>query len=251
ELITRMDADDRMNSQKLEAMKVNLLKNGKGHIALGLVEYFSDTALGDGYRYYERWLNELTGDGRNYQDIYRECVIPSPCWMVHREDLDVCEAFEPNIYPEDYDLCFRFYKNNLKPIGSTKTLHYWRDHPTRTSRNDPHYADNRFLELKLNWFLKIDHEPTRPLVIWGAALKGKNLAKDLIKHNVNFKWACNNPNKIGKIVYDQKIHHLSIIEELNHPQIIIAVANKDEQGQIRQQLESKRFQSSKDFFFFC
>ncbi len=241
-LITRMDADDRMSDNKLRAMKADLLANGKGHIALGLVEYFSDVTLGDGYRYYQTWLNELTASGTNYKDIYRECVIPSPCWMVYREDLDVCKAFKPNVYPEEYDLCFRFYKNKLKPIPSSRTLHYWRDHAARTSRNDPHYADNRFLELKLNWFLKVDHEPTRPLVIWGAALKGKNLAKDLIRYNVDFNWACNNPNKIGKVVYDQKINHLKVIGELNHPQIIIAVANKDEQRKIKQQLESEGFE---------
>ena len=113
-LITRMDADDKMDSQKLEILKRNLNSSGKGHIAIGLVKYFSETTLGDGYLKYESWLNDLTSVGANYSDIYKECVIPSPCWMVFKEDLDICEVFSSGTYPEDYDLCFRFYKGNLK-----------------------------------------------------------------------------------------------------------------------------------------
>ena len=77
-LITRMDADDKMDSQKLEILKRNLNSSGKGHIAIGLVKYFSETTLGDGYLKYESWLNDLTSVGANYSDIYKECVIPSP-----------------------------------------------------------------------------------------------------------------------------------------------------------------------------
>ena len=62
---------------------------------------------------YEKWINGLTLTGNNYTEIYKECVIPSPCWLIHRNDFENCDGFEPNIYPEDYDLTFRFYKANL------------------------------------------------------------------------------------------------------------------------------------------
>jgi len=56
----------------------------------------------------------LTAKGNNFQEIYKECVIPSPCWMIYRTDMDKCQAFLPNRYPEDYDLCFRFYENGMR-----------------------------------------------------------------------------------------------------------------------------------------
>jgi len=245
QLITRMDADDIMETEKLQILKQNLLSNGAGHLSVGAVKYFSDDELKDGYRYYEGWLNGLTEHGTNYSDVYRECVIPSPCWMVFKEDLDRCGAFKPDIYPEDYDLCFRFYQQKLKPIPCSEVLHHWRDHSTRTSRNDPNYADNRFLKIKLHWFLTIDHKPERPLVVWGASSKGKELAKGLIEANVEFHWICNNPNKIGKHVYDHLISNLDPIKELKNPQVMIAVANKDEQAEIRAQLNPE------GAFFFC
>ncbi|MFC2176182.1 glycosyltransferase family 2 protein, partial [Bacteroidota bacterium] len=106
-------------------------------------------------------------------------------------------------------------------------------------------ADNRFLNLKLHWFLKIDYQPQRPLVIWGASSKGKQLAKGLITAGVAFHWICNNPNKIGKHVYNQLISNTNPISELESPQVIIAVANKDEQAEIRAQLKPE------NAFFFC
>src|SRR5690606_18308761 len=109
--ITRMDSDDVMTSQKLEILLDNLLHHGKNHLATGLVSYFSEKGISGGYKSYEIWLNTLTKSGNNYSEIYKECVIPSPCWMVHKDDLVACNAFNPNDYPEDYDLAFRFYKH--------------------------------------------------------------------------------------------------------------------------------------------
>ena len=157
-LITRMDSDDIMSLDKLKVLKSNLIEFGFGHIALGKVKYFSNNSLGEGFKRYEEWLNSLTQFGINFNAIYKECVIPSPCWMVYREDLDRCKAFSSDKYPEDYDLAFRFYMEGLKPIKCNHILHYWRDYPTRTSRTDDHYSDNTFLEIKSNYFLKLEYQ---------------------------------------------------------------------------------------------
>ncbi|MDC0304088.1 glycosyltransferase [Flavobacteriales bacterium] len=245
EFITRMDADDWMFPNKLKVLKENIESNSRGYLAVGKVKYFSDDELKGGYIYYENWLNSLTEKGTNYSEVYRECVIPSPCWMVYRTDLDKCKAFEPNTYPEDYDLCFRFKQAGLNPIPCSEVLHNWRDHSTRTSRNDPNYADNRFLDLKLHWFLKLDYDPSKTLVIWGAASKGKELAKGLIKDRVPFEWMCNNPNKIDKHVYGKHIKNVVSIRDLGSFQAIVAVANKTEQAEIHSLLKPE------EAFFFC
>ena len=150
-----MDADDIMSVDKLKVMQAQLEDYSYGHVALGQVKYFSENELGEGYKKYAYWLNGLTATGENWKDLFTECVIPSPCWMVYRVDLKRAGAFDSELWPEDYDLCFRFYMAGLKCIPSDKTLHHWRDYSDRTSRNDPHYADNRFFELKLLYFLKM------------------------------------------------------------------------------------------------
>lgn len=249
--ITRMDSDDIMHPEKLTCMLKDLQKYGRKHIALGLVKYFSKSGIGDGYAKYESWLNQLTSKGTNYSEIYKECVIPSPCWMIHHDDLITCDAFNPNRYPEDYDLAFRFYKNNIKCIPSNNLLHNWRDYSNRASRTDSNYAENHFLDLKLHYFLKLNHNPSRPLVIWGAGHKGKTIAKLLQKKGVDFIWICDNPKKIGKHIYNVELFNFDHLKTYENPQSIITVANSTEQKGIKSYFESLNMKVMNDYFFFC
>ncbi|MCK0189284.1 glycosyltransferase [Arenibacter sp. F20364] len=249
--ITRMDSDDIMSPNKLEIMVTFLQQHGDGHVALGKVKYFSKEGVGGGYKSYEKWLNHLTEKGLNYSEIYKECVIPSPCWMVYRKDLERAGSFSPDRYPEDYDLAFRFYESGLKCIPCSETLHYWRDYGHRTSRTSEHYAQNFFLDIKLKYFLKLEHDSQRPLVLWGAGNKGKNLAKNLLEKKLDFTWVCNNSNKIGLDIYNKKMYHYLKINKLQQAQIIITVANKEAQEFIKDYLLAQGKKPVLDYFFFC
>ncbi|MFD2587214.1 glycosyltransferase family 2 protein [Croceitalea marina] len=249
--ITRMDSDDIMQPNRLKVMVESLLQYGKGNVSVGQVRYFSDRGISDGYSRYEKWLNGLTELGTNYAEIYKECVIPSPCWMVYREDFDICGGFQSNRYPEDYDLTFRFYQHNLKIIPCNEVLLLWRDYDTRTSRTHEHYAQNYFLDIKLHYFLHLDYNEKRPLVIWGAGFKGKKIAKGLIEKNIDFFWLCDNPKKIDKKIYGQELHHFSKLESLTNPQSLITVANTSAQSDIKEYLKSLHHQQALDYFFFC
>lgn len=250
-LITRMDSDDIMTPNKLEVLANNLISHGQKHVAVGLVEYFSEQGVGAGYKSYENWLNQLTLTGSNYNEIYKECVIPSPCWLIHREDLIACGAFNPNIYPEDYDLTFRFYKHNYKCIPCDKVIHRWRDYTTRTSRTHIHYAQNHFTSLKTHHFLDIDYIPQKTPVIWGAGTKGKLMAKIFIERDIEFHWICDNPKKIGKDIYGKTLLKFSELQHIKNPQSLVTVANKMAQREIRTYLASLNLQPIRDYIFFC
>lgn len=249
--ITRMDSDDIMTPNRLEVMLESLVMHGEKHLAVGQVKYFRADGISDGFARYENWLNKLTGEGENYSEIYKECVIPSPCWMLHRSDFINCEGFTPNRYPEDYDLAFRFYRAGYTCIPCDKVLLNWRDYSTRTSRTHEHYAQNNFLDLKVHYFLELNYDNTRPLTIWGAGTKGKTVAKLLIKHNIPFNWICDNPKKIGKHIYDQELFSFNHLMQLKRPQCIVTVANDEAQKEIRAYFESKDMHSMTDYFFFC
>lgn len=250
-LITRMDADDLMVKDKLATMKSQLIEYGMGHIALGQVEYFSDNQLGDGYIKYAAWLNDLIRNADNWKDLYKECVIPSPCWMTHRYDFEKAGAFSADFWPEDYDLCFRFYQAGLKPIASNKILHHWRDYKERASRNDPHYSDNRFLDLKCHYFIKLGLSQKKNLVLWGAGKKGKAIASYFKKNKVGFRWISNNEKKIGKNIYDQILENQNEIFNIDNPLVVIAVANHEEQAEIKKTLEARALEWGFGFLFFC
>lgn len=247
--ITRMDADDVMHCDKLAVLKGILLKNGIGHLATGCVKYFSENELGGGYLKYEQWLNKLTKTNNNFSEIYKECVIPSPCWMVFREDLIRCGAFDSATYPEDYDLCFRFYQHDLNVVGSETVLHYWRDYSTRSSRTMEVYSNNHYFNLKLPYFLKLEKKEDRPLVLWGAGKKGKQLARMLENKGVSYHWFCNNPRKWGIPLFGSTMENFEKIKTLKNPQIIIAVASPDGQEEILAFLKSAEIEET-DFYFF-
>ncbi|HMQ46161.1 MAG TPA: glycosyltransferase family A protein [Saprospiraceae bacterium] len=249
--LTRMDADDLMPPSKLNRLLSLLQNSGPGHVATGKVQYFAEGQVFEGYRRYESWLNGLMDSGLHYRDIYRECVIPSPCWMVERQDFLRCGAFDLGIYPEDYDLCFRFYQSGLIVKADQDVLHLWRDHSSRSSRNSPLYADNRFLALKCHYFLAINYQENRPLVIWGAGKKGKLTAQLLQEKGIEFHWVCNTPSKWGKAIAGVVLQNTSYVEQLTKPQVLILVANPDEQSHIGLQLSEKGMSAGLDFYFFC
>ena len=249
--VTRMDADDIMTADKLQSLLDLLLKVGEGYVATAHVKYFSKGRLGDGFKRYEKWLNALSLSENHYQDIYKECVIPSPCWMMHKNDLIRIGGVGGDRYPEDYDLCFRMYEHHIKVLAVQKILHLWRDYPKRTSRNDPNYADNRFFELKLYYFFKLTYNQTKDLILFGAGKKAKKIAQTIINKQIHFEWFSNNPNKIGHDIYGKIIKDLNRISLNESCQIIIAISNPEEQTRLNKQLKKAGLSRGHDYFFFC
>ncbi len=249
--ITRMDSDDLMTTNKIKFMVNDLKFKGPGHIALGLVRYFSESGIKEGYKRYQDWLNSLISKGKSFSDIYKECVIPSPCWMLYRSDFDKTNGFSSSTYPEDYDLAFRFYENGFKCIPCNKVLHLWRDYPFRTSRTNINYKENSFLKLKINYFLKLSYNPLKTLVLWGAGKKGKKTASLLISTKTPFVWICNNPNKIGLKIYDVILKPWQKLNSISNCQSIITIANENSQTDIKAYFESRKMKNMVDYFFFC
>ena len=249
--ITRMDADDIMDRNKLRLLAEPLCRHGKGFVSIGKVRYFSDRPLGNGYMRYAQWLNNLTEMRNNFSDLYRECPIPSPCWMLWADDLKRIEAFDHDRYPEDYDLAFRMYLGGLRIVGAKEEIHLWRDHDARSSRTQDHYKDNQFLALKMYYFKKLHFDPKRKLILWGAGRKGKAIALSLLEEKIPFTWICNNDKKWGQKIYNIALENIDVEKHLNQSLCLIAVSNPQEQENILQLFESKKLNSLADYFFFC
>ena len=224
--LSRMDADDIMPLDKIESLHNKAKELPKACIT-GLVKYFSDGHLGNGFIRYAEWLNTLTREQSHFESIYKECIVASPCWMMNRSTLDKIGAFNPDIYPEDYDLCFRLYEHKIPIVGIPHILHLWRDHSNRASRNDPNYENQGFLDLKVSYFIKLDRIDENPLYIWGAGTAGKNLAKLLLDHDIDFHWLSNNKKKVGHNIYGKIIQDQSVLDSLKDTQIILAIKERN------------------------
>ena len=251
-LINRMDSDDRMPDYKLQVLVNEWSKYGKGTVIAGGTQHFVDQGVvGDGFLRYEQWLNEVARTSTHYQEIYQECVIPSHCWIIHKEDFDAAGAFDPVIYPEDYDLCFRMYRLGLKVVGIDKILHYWRDRSNRICRTWEEYKDNRYFDMKLRFFYELDRDRSRPLVLWGAGRNGKDMAKLLHAYDDTFHWVCDNERKIGKDIYGVKLQHFNDVKDIENAQIMIIVTSPDGKKEIRALLNSWGRKPVQDYWFFA
>jgi glycosyltransferase involved in cell wall biosynthesis len=251
-LINRMDSDDKMPDYKLQVLVDEWQKHGKGTVIAGGTQHFVDEGeVGGGFLRYERWLNEVARQGKHYEEIYQECVIPSHSWIIHKEDFDSVGAFDPIVYPEDYDLCFRFYRHGLKVAGIDSILHFWRDRSNRISRTWEEYKDNRYFDLKLRYFYELDRDRKRSLVLWGAGRNGKDMAKLLQAKNDSFHWVCDNQRKIGEQVYGVRMEHYDSIPQLDNPQIMIVVTSPDGKQSIRKQLQTWNKKPVADYWFFA
>ncbi len=250
-MITRMDADDVMPKNKLKLLKKHLESLGEGYVATGKVQYFSQEELGDGYVKYQNWLNELAENNSHYQDLYKECVVPSAGFMIYRSDLASIGAFDQPIYPEDYDLVFRFYQYGLKVSAVKEVIHHWRDHPNRTSRNVEMYSGH-FFDLKLPYFLALDYDVSKELLLFGAGKKGKLLAQKLMDKQIPFHWLTNNPKKIGRDIYGKLLlSEKDMVVTPEKHQAIIAISSPTDVTKMNKYLQSTRMLKGVDYFWFC
>lgn len=187
EYISRMDADDIMPVSKLSNL-YKIAKQNTKTIATGRVQYFAESLVSEGYIRYQNWLNDVLNDNTFNQNIYRECIVASPNWMVHRSCFDNEIKFAELNYPEDYDLVFRWYQKGFKFSGTSNLTHLWREHPQRTSRNSKIYQQESFFRLKTNYFIKQELKSTEKIQLIGIGKKGKLVATILQENSIPFEW---------------------------------------------------------------
>lgn len=250
-LVTRMDSDDLMPTNRLEIMYKACQTNGTGHIITGLVKYFPSEAVGPGYQAYESWLNQMCINQSHWEHLYEECVVASPAWMMFRSDLEQCGGFLAKSYPEDYDLCFRWYKQGLKVLGLNELVLLWRQHDLRTSNTWEAFQPRNFTRMKMHYFLELHHQGNRPIFLWGVGDRGKDIAQFLQEQNISFHWISAHPGKIEKSIQGQKIKGLGAFKssQLKQGQHLISFAECKGKQAVKNWSQNLGLNSMEDFFF--
>lgn len=247
--IHRMDSDDLMTVHKLKHLHQGLIKE-KSDICIGRVKYFS-AHLGDGYKKYERWLNTMDHSSL-WNEIFLECCIPSPCWLMHRNCFSSYIQNQELQYPEDYALAFIAFTQSWNVSIANHYVHLWRDHPNRASRNDAHYADPHFLELKMAFFMKYFYQDNKQLVLLGSGNKAKKLARMLIDHGLSFSWLTNSRNRIGKGIYAIRIESIENYKANNpqEEQVLIGISAPPDREEIIKKLWVQGYKYNQSLFPF-
>lgn len=234
-LITRMDADDLMHERRLELMYNELIHSDVKTIITGMIRYFSDGPISEGYLKYESWLNQINQNSAQWVNVYRECVVASPNWMMYTESLKSIGGFNNLVYPEDYHLTLLWYQNEFQIKCLSDVTLLWREHPNRTSRTSENYDQKHFFDLKIKAFLEYEwNEET--IIIWGENNKQKLTTSILKSFDIPFEI-------LGLEEYQK-------IEAFQDSQLLVAVFPEEEQREsLQEYLENIYRKQGEDWWY--
>lgn len=191
-VVARMDGDDRCAPRRLEAQLAYLEAHPEVAIVGTQVRLFSEGPLSEGYRAYEAWVNSLCEPADIQRELFVECPLPHPTWMVRSEAYGRLGGYRDASLPEDYHFLLRCAQAGLGIAKVPEPLLEWREHPQRHSRSDPRYNRHAFFQLKAK-FLDALVLKGRPACVWGAGERARLLIRYLQAEGVKVAWAVGLP----------------------------------------------------------
>lgn len=246
--LARMDADDGAFSNRLKH-QMDLMASDPGLALCGAgVAYFPRENIKDGALRYETWINGLVSHDDLVRDLFVECPVPHPTFLMRADSLDLVGGYRDVGWPEDYDLMLRLWEGGGRFEKVPEVLLRWRDGPERLSRTHPAYTPEAFRRCKVHFLLKT-HLRRRPgVVVWGAGPVGKAFARELKAQGGNLlAFVDMDPRKLG-----QEIHGVRVLrpaEALRIPRAfsVAAVGKVGVREEIRGVLREAGRLESRDF----
>lgn len=247
DLLARMDADDIALPSRLSS-QARMFEEVPGPLLCGGRFITRGGPAGPGRRRYDDWINGLAGHEEIVREIFVECPLPHPTFMMSRVLYDSLGGYRDMGWPEDYDLVLRAWMAGARFAKPEFPLLCWRDRGGRLSMTDPRYGEEAFRRLKRHFlFQTYLKEAGRPFIQWGAGEVGKRWLPEwpippLAVVDIH-------PRKIGR-----RIHGVNVItrDELPVPGacfIIVAVGARGARADIRSQLAPLGYRELEHFVF--
>lgn len=253
EFIARMDTDDLSYPTRFEE-QLNFLQ-GHPHVdVVGcLVEGFPDSQVRQGFRIYIDWLNSLVTDNDIRREIFIESPIAHPSIMVRRECLVAVGGYLDNGWAEDYDLLLRLYLDGAHFGKVPNILLKWRERPERLTRTDNRYSLENFIRLKAHYLVRGPLANRGAVLIWGAGMVGRRLAKHLAREGAPLSAFVDiDPRKIGRTRRGLPILPPEMLLEwwgqADHPAVLAAVGARGARKLIRERLTGMGLKEGVDWW---
>lgn len=245
--LARMDADDIALPKRLEK-QLELFEEDPTLDLCGSCVTLQGPAGASGTKRYETWINSLLSHENICRELFVECPLPHPTFMMKASLFSALGGYREGSFPEDYDFVLRAAQQSAR-FGKTKeTLLLWRDHGRRLSRQDKRYGPQAFRALK-RAFLPLPDPKERGRIFyqWGAGEVGKAWLQEWSESPVAVVDI--NPRKIGK-----HIHGVLVISEDKLPPpgqcfIVVAVGAPGARDDIRSRLNPRGYQEGEDYLF--
>jgi glycosyltransferase involved in cell wall biosynthesis len=247
DVVARMDADDVAEPARFERQLA--LLDAQPHVAAcgTRVRYFPRTAVRDGARRYEAWLNSLHHPADLARDSFVECPIAHPTLMVRARALRDVGAWRDVAWPEDYDLVLRLLAAGHALANVPDVLLRWRERPDRLSRTDDRYSTAAFHRCRAHHLARSVLGGRRAVVI-GAGPVGKALAKALAAEAVSIAAFIDvDPRKVGQTIHGAPVLPRDALGRFRGAYALAAVGNAKARNEIREWLRSAGWREGEQF----
>ncbi len=247
EFVARMDADDVSLAERLERQVAFLENHPK--VALSGCRYVTiGDRGGSGKSRYDEWMNELVEPVDIRRELFIECPVAHPTFMVRRDIFEAVGGYQDHGWPEDYDLLMRLAVHEHAIAKVDEVLFEWRHHPQRTSLRDTRYDDSSFRALKRHYLTKLYPRRMETLYQWGAGEVGKRWMRE---------WTSTAPHAVVDIhprKVGARIHGFDVIAPEELPEsgrafIVVAVGAPGARENIRSWLDPRGYFEGSDYIF--
>jgi hypothetical protein len=247
-LLARMDADDVALPGRLERQVVAMEANPSWGLSGCGVRYVPRSAVRDGARRYEAWLNGLTTPADLERDLFVECPLAHPTFVMRADVLERVGGYRDRGWPEDYDLVLRVAAAGPRLGTVPDVLLHWREAPGRLSRTHPTYTLGAFQRCKAHHLPHLHPRARDGVVVWGAGPVGKGFSRALAAEGMKVvAFVDLDPRKIGQSIHDAPVLAPHELDRVGDAFVVAAVGQAGARADIRAALGAAGRKEGVDF----
>lgn len=245
--VARMDGDDIAEPTRLEEQIALFGRMPELSLCGTRVRMFG-SAIGSGRQRYESWINGLVHPDEIDREIFVECPMPHPTFMLPREVYDRAGGYRDYGWPEDYDLVLRIWQQGGLFAKPEPVLFQWRCEPSRLSMTDERYSEKAFRALKRHFLYQtVLHGKETLFYQWGAGEVGKRWLREW-SHPPQAVVDIN-PRKIGRTIHGVPVIPPEGLPPPGECVILVAVGTPGARDDIRERLCPRGYCESEQFRF--
>lgn len=177
----RMDHDDVMLPKKIAKQMEFASRLDGDYLIATRIDINDMMGLRPGQWQYIHWQNASLTPVEHEREIYTECPMCHPTFLLKRELLLKVGGYQQQSWSEDYDMLFRAHIHGVKMYKMPEKLLIKSLHPDQTTWRDPSSKRGELMKAKAHYFFQ-DQKwmDKRKLYIMGTGSTGKLVADVLL-----------------------------------------------------------------------
>ncbi|NIA14221.1 MAG: glycosyltransferase [Nitrospiraceae bacterium] len=245
--IARMDADDIAHSERLQRQLDCMTADPRIGICGTQVRMTGGT-IGPGRRRYETWINALISHDDIVRELFVECPLAHPTFMIRRDVFNAAGGYEDHGWAEDHDLCMRLFLAGARFAKVAEPLLDWRESPGRLSMVSERYNPVAFRALKRHYLFRSYLKDRDIFHQWGAGEVGKPWLREWEEQRP-MAVVDINPRKIGRVIHNTPVIAPGDLPAPGDTFTVIAVGAPTARQEIRAWFEPRGYHELRDYLF--